>query len=158
MTHTPKQVAIRSLVATTLLDSMGAGAAVEEESRLSYEVRNTAGQVFVNWCKAAQRKFEAAHPRTDIERKAFLMEMVGASVNFAAALLAFSAYGFLDQTETRQKLRDDLMDVVKKKLDFVEATIAKVEGDMDKLSPEDAEKFIKVFSAPPQKPSYQTET
>lgn len=148
MTHTKEQIAIRSLVATTLLDSMGRGAGIEGESQLSFEVRNTAGEVFVNWCKAAQKKFETAQPRTDEERKQFLKDLVGATVNFASGLLAFASYGFLDQTTVRQKLRDDLMTVVKAKLDNVEETITKVEAEMAKLPPDQMDKFAKVFAKP----------
>lgn len=145
MTHTPEQIATRSFVATMLLDSIGAGRRIDGESKLSYEARSTAGEVFVNWCKSAQRRFEAEHPRTDAERKAFLQEMISAATNMAAGMIAFSAYGFLDQKETRLELRNKLLETISSKLDAVEEAVSKIEAEIGKLGPKEKEALSGVF-------------
>lgn len=145
MTHTPEQIATRSFMATMLLDTLGAGPRVEGENKLSYEARSTAGEVFVNWCKSAQRRFEAEHPRTDAERKVFLQEMISAATNFATGLVAFSAYGFLEQPDARKELRDKILGVIVKKLDDVENAVSKIESELGKLGPEEMKALSGLF-------------
>lgn len=139
MTHTKEQVVTRSLVATTLLDAMGTGPRVEDESRLSYEVRNTAGAVFVNWAKSAQKRFEEEQPRSDAERKVFLQAMITASTNFATSLIAFAAFAFLEDKGARSELRAKIVEAVGKKLDTIEIEVGKAEEAFAKVSKEEFE-------------------